>query len=200
MGGGKDNAAVAGLKHTFCGAAAGAITKTSVAPLERVKIIMQVHGMKDGGTAEKLGIMSTGRVSTGTPRPQPARSRQQQQKWSLRLRERNLAARCLVRWRRGQRAVGPAALCRSAPRPNGLRAEVPHCCLPLLSQRVVAEEGVLALWRSNGVNCLRIIPVYSLKFVSSTPPSPASSDRRRRSSSSLSRARPVAGLAQHSLL
>ena len=48
MGGGKDNAAVAGLKHTFCGAMAGAITKTSVAPLERVKIIMQVHGMKDG--------------------------------------------------------------------------------------------------------------------------------------------------------
>ena len=55
--------AVAGLKHTFCGAMAGAITKTSVAPLERVKIIMQVHGMKDGGTAEKLGIISTGRVS-----------------------------------------------------------------------------------------------------------------------------------------
>eukprot|EP01046_Picozoa_sp_COSAG06_P087811 COSAG06_NODE_34277_length_477_cov_0.685185_2_plen_48_part_00 len=23
---------------------------------------------------------------------------------------------------------------------------------------------MLALWRSNGVNCLRIIPVYSLKF------------------------------------
>ena len=62
MGGGKDNAAVAGLKHTFCGAMAGAITKTSVAPLERVKIIMQVHGMKDGGTAERLGIFSTGRV------------------------------------------------------------------------------------------------------------------------------------------
>ena len=60
--GGKDNAAVKGVKHTFCGAMAGAITKTSVAPLERVKIIMQVHGMKDGGTAEKLGIMSTARV------------------------------------------------------------------------------------------------------------------------------------------
>ena len=60
--GGKDNAAVAGMKHTFCGAMAGAITKTSVAPLERVKIIMQVHGMKDGGTAEKLGIITTARV------------------------------------------------------------------------------------------------------------------------------------------
>ena len=31
-------------------------------------------------------------------------------------------------------------------------------------RQVVREEGVLALWRSNGVNCLRIIPVYSLKF------------------------------------
>ena len=60
---GADSAAVAGLKHTFCGAMAGAITKTSVAPLERVKIIMQVHGMKDGGTAQKLGIIRTGRVS-----------------------------------------------------------------------------------------------------------------------------------------
>jgi hypothetical protein len=67
MGGGKDNAAVAGLKHTFCGAMAGAITKTSVAPLERVKIIMQVHGMKDGGTAERLGILSTGRVRMHSP-------------------------------------------------------------------------------------------------------------------------------------
>jgi ribosomal protein L37AE/L43A len=63
---GKDNAAVTGIKHTFCGAMAGAITKTSVAPLERVKIIMQVHGMKDGGTAEKLGIMSTARVREHT--------------------------------------------------------------------------------------------------------------------------------------
>lgn len=60
--GSTDSAAVKGVKHTFCGAMAGAITKTSVAPLERVKIIMQVHGMKDGGTAEKLGIMSTTRV------------------------------------------------------------------------------------------------------------------------------------------
>lgn len=86
------NVWVSGAQHTFCGAAAGAVTKTSVAPLERVKIIMQVHGMQataDGST--KLGIISTGR-------------------------------------------------------------------------RVVREEGVLALWRSNGVNCIRIVPVYALKF------------------------------------
>eukprot|EP01047_Picozoa_sp_COSAG01_P043831 COSAG01_NODE_3918_length_5538_cov_28.353374_1_plen_307_part_00 len=78
-------------QHIFCGAAAGAITKTSVAPLERIKIIMQVHGMQAGTESTKLGIVSTG-------------------------------------------------------------------------LRVVREEGALALWRSNGVNCLRIVPVYALKF------------------------------------
>ena len=62
MGSSGDSAMITGIKHTFCGAAAGAVTKTSTAPLERVKIIMQVHGMKDGGTAERLGIFSTGRV------------------------------------------------------------------------------------------------------------------------------------------
>eukprot|EP01047_Picozoa_sp_COSAG01_P083909 COSAG01_NODE_17771_length_1125_cov_1.478558_1_plen_102_part_10 len=53
MGSGGDSAMVTGIKHTFCGAAAGAVTKTSTAPLERVKIIMQVHGMKHGAEGGK---------------------------------------------------------------------------------------------------------------------------------------------------
>ena len=36
MGSSGDSAMVTGIKHTFCGAAAGAVTKTSTAPLERV--------------------------------------------------------------------------------------------------------------------------------------------------------------------
>ena len=53
MGSSGDSAMVTGIKHTFCGAAAGAVTKTSTAPLERVKIIMQVHGMKHGAEGGK---------------------------------------------------------------------------------------------------------------------------------------------------
>ena len=109
MEGKKDNAAVAGLKHTFCGAMAGAITKTSVAPLERVKIIMQVHGMKDGQGAEKLGIMSTGRVRTPHPRlPTVANSSSSTSyaSGSCQLREWELPAGCGV-LRSAVRALQP---------------------------------------------------------------------------------------------
>ena len=88
---GSQSSFFSGLQHIFCGASAGVITKTSVAPLERVKIILQVHGMQAPAGAPKPGILSTG-------------------------------------------------------------------------LKVVREEGPLALWRSNGVNCLRIVPVYALKF------------------------------------
>ena len=67
-------------KQVAAGGCAGAITKTSVAPLERVKIIMQVRGMKAGA---------------------------------------------------------------SAPAAGGLGGTMKH---------VIKEEGVLSLWRSNGVN------------------------------------------------
>ena len=63
-------------KQVAAGGCAGAITKTSVAPLERIKIIMQVQGMN--------GEQSSGLVAT--------------------------------------------------------------------MRQVVQEEGVLSLWRSNGVN------------------------------------------------
>jgi hypothetical protein len=39
--------------------------------------------------------------------------------------------------------------------------------MPWAEMRVrpqVNTEGVLSLWRSNGVNCIRIVPVYALKF------------------------------------
>jgi hypothetical protein len=29
---------------------------------------------------------------------------------------------------------------------------------------VSKEDGVLALWNGNGANCLRVIPVYAMKF------------------------------------
>ena len=37
------------LKQVLCGAGAGAFTKTVTAPLERVKILYQLQGMKAGG-------------------------------------------------------------------------------------------------------------------------------------------------------
>jgi len=84
---------VTAAKQLVAGACAGAITKTSVAPLERIKIILQVQGMtmKAGQQPKYHGIVHTGMT-------------------------------------------------------------------------VIREEGFLSLYRSNGVNCLRIVPVYALKF------------------------------------
>lgn len=79
--------------QTVAGAASGALTKTATAPLERIKIIFQVQGMKgkDLVAPKYTGIMQTIRL-------------------------------------------------------------------------VSKEEGALALWKGNGANVLRVIPVYGLKF------------------------------------
>ena len=81
------------------GGGAGAITKTSTAPLERVKILLQVQGMKlkehpelgQSGTLKYRGIIGTMRT-------------------------------------------------------------------------VIREEGFIALYKGNGANVLRVVPVYALKF------------------------------------
>ena len=72
------------------GAGAGALTKTSVAPIERLKVIFQTQGMRAGAAKYRSPVQS------------------------LRL--------------------------------------------------ILAEEGVRGLFKGNGANCLRVIPVYSLKF------------------------------------
>jgi hypothetical protein len=73
----------------FAGGASGAITKTATAPLERVKILLQLQGMKKQG--KYRGIMHTLRT-------------------------------------------------------------------------IVKEEGWVGLFKGNGANVLRVIPVYALKF------------------------------------
>jgi hypothetical protein len=80
-------------RQAMAGAGAGALTKTSVAPLERVKILFQIQGMQAqaGERAKYRGLVQ-----------------------ALRL--------------------------------------------------IVREEGGLALWRGNGANCVRVVPVYALKF------------------------------------
>lgn len=80
-------------RQAMAGAGAGALTKTSVAPLERVKILFQIQGMQ-GQSGERAKYRSLTQA--------------------LRL--------------------------------------------------IVKEEGGLALWRGNGANCVRVIPVYALKF------------------------------------
>ena len=75
------------------GAGAGAVTKTSVAPLERVKILFQLQGMRK----ENL------------ERPK-------------------------------YRTIGQAF------------------------RTIISEEGATALWKGNGANVARVIPVYALKF------------------------------------
>mmetsp|Transcript_15167 Transcript_15167/g.22712 ORF Transcript_15167/g.22712 Transcript_15167/m.22712 type:complete len:319 (-) Transcript_15167:6-962(-) len=81
------------LRQVLAGALAGMITKTSIAPLERLKILFQLQGMevKPGQTPKYNGIV------------------------------------------------------------NSLKT-------------VVMEDGFRALWKGNGANVLRVVPVYALKF------------------------------------
>ncbi|GBG28681.1 Mitochondrial carrier protein [Hondaea fermentalgiana] len=83
------------IKQLVAGGGAGAITKTAVAPLERVKILLQVQGMKMADRSKSdfkyRGVLGTMRT-------------------------------------------------------------------------VLKEEGVLALYKGNGANVLRVVPVYALKF------------------------------------
>lgn len=67
------------------------ITKTSTAPLERVKILLQVQAIKKSPSPKYKGIRGT-----------------------------------LV--------------------------------------TIMKEEGISSLWKGNGANCLRVVPVYALKF------------------------------------
>mmetsp|Transcript_5425 Transcript_5425/g.6318 ORF Transcript_5425/g.6318 Transcript_5425/m.6318 type:complete len:343 (-) Transcript_5425:270-1298(-) len=81
------------FRQLIAGGGAGAFTKTATAPLERVKILQQLQGMKAGGS--------------------------------------------------------------HAPKYRGILGTI---------RTVVQEEGFLALYKGNGANVLRVIPVYALKF------------------------------------
>jgi len=78
------------VRLLLCGGIAGCVTKTSVAPLERMKILYQLDGMR-GGTRKYTSIFSSFKT-------------------------------------------------------------------------VIKEEGVVSLWKGNGANVVRVIPVYALKF------------------------------------
>lgn len=87
------------IKQLVAGGLTGAITKSSVAPLERAKILLQIEGM----TSSKTGTMK-----------------------------------------------------HSSPlKYNGLLNTI---------YTIIKDEGFLALYRGNGANVLRVIPVYALKF------------------------------------
>lgn len=47
------------LKKLFCGATSGAITKTCIAPLERVKIVQQIAGMRQDQAKHYRGMIPT---------------------------------------------------------------------------------------------------------------------------------------------
>ena len=85
------------VKSLVAGASAGAVTKTAVAPLERIKILFQTQAMMGFKEPKYTGILQCG-------------------------------------------------------------------------ARVVKEEGGLALYKGNGANVLRVIPVYALKVRTYTNP------------------------------
>jgi hypothetical protein len=93
------------VRQLAAGAASGIVTKTAVAPLERVKILKQLEGM-------------VARAAAGTVSDE-ARAR--------------------------ARAFHGAGVGQSVA-------------------RIVREEGVRGLWKGNGANVVRVVPVYALKF------------------------------------
>lgn len=78
------------IRQMCSGACAGLVTKTITAPLERIKILLQIQGMKNTEVKYK-GLVDAGYT-------------------------------------------------------------------------VFKEDGVMALWKGNGANCVRVVPVYALKF------------------------------------
>lgn len=86
------------VRKLFAGGLAGVVTKTSTAPLERIKILMQVSGMA-----------SSREDPVGSKKPK--------------LKYRNILQTATT---------------------------------------VTREEGVFALWRGNGANCVRVVPVYAM--------------------------------------
>lgn len=84
----------------IAGAFSGITTKTCVAPLERIKILMQVQSMLVG---KQTGKIDASQLKYGK---------------------------------------------------NMFSA----------FRTIVSDEGMLRLWKGNGANCLRVVPVYALKF------------------------------------
>lgn len=96
-----NNNSVAWDRHgrtLFAGGASGVLTKTSVAPIERIKILLQVQGIKI-----KTKVLSNSQYEYGTSFTDAVK-------------------------------------------------------------KVWSQDGVRGLYRGNGANCLRVIPVYALKF------------------------------------
>jgi len=79
------------IRNMVAGGLAGMLTKTSTAPLERIKILLQTNAMSNGGAQKYRNVFQTGLV-------------------------------------------------------------------------VIQEDGIRALWKGNGANVVRVIPVYALKF------------------------------------
>lgn len=78
-------------RSMVAGGLAGMVTKTSTAPLERIKILLQIEGMNSAAAKKYTSVVQT----------------------------------CMA---------------------------------------VIREEGALALWKGNGANVTRVVPVYALKF------------------------------------
>ncbi|KNC48465.1 carrier protein [Thecamonas trahens ATCC 50062] len=113
------------LRLLLAGAGAGAVTKTCVAPLERVKIIFQVQGMaRVAGAGATAGLTAAAGAEAGTTS-----------------------------------AAGAAAGARAGAAAPAMYDGV----IPTLV-RLFREEGVRGLFRGNGANVVRVIPVYALKF------------------------------------
>ena len=110
------------LRLLIAGGISGCITKSSTAPLERVKILLQLHRMKTAVSEVEHTIdKKTDGIST----------------------------------RRPLKAVAASKAASTIPPSSSILGTVRH---------VLKTEGILSFWKGNGANCVRVVPVYGLKF------------------------------------
>jgi solute carrier family 25 phosphate transporter 23/24/25/41 len=122
------------LRQMAAGAAAGAVAKTATAPLERIKILFQVQ-VRVPPDGGAAGLAAA-RAPAAPLVPL-------------------LSCRLTATPTHLSRAQGMQGKDLLAPKYTGIVQA---------TGVVLREEGALALWKGNGANVLRVVPVYGLKF------------------------------------
>ncbi|TKC51918.1 hypothetical protein EI555_021456 [Monodon monoceros] len=142
------------LKDFLAGGVAAAISKTAVAPIERVKLLLQVE-------TERARARRAGR---GAGRAEPGRTAG---RGEAGRRRKSACKPCSP-------VVFPS-LCPACPPPPSSPPQVQHASQQISAEkqykgiidcvvRIPKEQGVLSFWRGNLANVIRYFPTQALNF------------------------------------